>query len=144
MKHICCRCKNLKEDFTTKNNKRLKTCDKCRADKKRYSHTVIGKKVNLEAGRRWRLTDSGKEITKQINIKQHKKYPKKYKARYRTAYLIKKGILLKEPCFICNFLNVEAHHLNYSQFNKVMWLCRSCHSIIHQRGGQYSIHSKKD
>jgi hypothetical protein len=49
-----------------------------------------------------------------------------------TKQAIKKGFLIKQPCEICGTdEKVEAHHEDYTQPLKVMWLCRLHHMRLH-------------
>lgn len=56
-------------------------------------------------------------------------------AQHAVARALKKGILIKLPCKICNSLLVEAHH--YLGYNKihwldVRWLCDKHHVLEHE------------
>lgn len=53
-------------------------------------------------------------------------------ARASVARAIKKGILQKEPCEVCGFLIVDAHHGDYSQPLIVNWFCRPHHAEMHR------------
>lgn len=59
------------------------------------------------------------------------KYPEKFKARAETNKAIRKGILVREPCFCGK--KAEAHHPDYSDPLRVMWLCRQHHHEEHVR-----------
>ena len=48
-----------------------------------------------------------------------------------TKQAIKKGFLIKQPCEVCGNDNVDAHHEDYTQPLKVMWLCRLHHMRLH-------------
>lgn len=44
--------------------------------------------------------------------------------------------LQKRPCAVCGALDVvHAHHEDYSEPLKVVWLCPYCHSRLHNEGG---------
>lgn len=52
-------------------------------------------------------------------------------ARRRTIRLIKKGVLVRQPCEVCGLSEVEAHHDDYSRPADVRWLCRAHHRELH-------------
>ena len=44
-----------------------------------------------------------------------------------------KGIITRQPCKTCGIENGFAHHPDYSQPLKVVWLCQAHHSEIHRK-----------
>lgn len=92
--------------------------------------------------------------------KMRKKHPETYKARDKRYYAnnrekkleylqewrnrnkakmaahslvrsaIRKGVLVKKPCF-CGETETDAHHEDYSKPLEVQWLCRRHHVLIH-------------
>lgn len=67
--------------------------------------------------------------------KKRLKYLEKEKARHLTYYAVKTGGLIRpdycESCFTES--PVEGHHKDYSKPLDVEWLCRKCHSNVHNR-----------
>jgi hypothetical protein len=57
---------------------------------------------------------------------------KRHNARRVTQKAIMKGLLIKQPCFVCGDLQAEAHHPDYSTPMAVSWLCRSHHYQVHE------------
>jgi len=55
----------------------------------------------------------------------------KESARRMVGRAIKKGILIKQICEVCGNDNVDAHHEDYTQPLKVMWLCKLHHMRLH-------------
>jgi len=55
----------------------------------------------------------------------------KEESRRLVARAIKKGFLIKQPCEVCGNDKVDAHHEDYTQPLKVMWLCRLHHMRLH-------------
>lgn len=53
--------------------------------------------------------------------------------RSYTHVLVKRGRLVKQPCWICGVKEVEAHHPDYSLPAFVIWVCREHHRTIHER-----------
>lgn len=56
---------------------------------------------------------------------------------YKKA--LKRGILTRQPCAVCNSTKkVAGHHVNYQAPLTVVWLCSKCHvslhKILHRKG----------
>ena len=53
--------------------------------------------------------------------------------RGKTMTAIKKNIIVRKPCEICNdkLYESDAHHEKYSDYLNVRWLCRPHHKLIH-------------
>jgi hypothetical protein len=50
----------------------------------------------------------------------------------KTGDFIKKHNLRPSVCSICGSeWQIEAHHPNYSFWNEIVFVCKSCHSNIH-------------
>lgn len=43
-----------------------------------------------------------------------------------------KGVMTKEPCVQCGNTTTDAHHPDYSEPLKVIWLCRKHHQLLHR------------
>lgn len=72
-----------------------------------------------------------------------------YLAAYRTAYrqrpevrkmlraesllggAVRRGEIVKRPCFNCGCRAAEAHHENYDLPYSVVWACKACHKQVH-------------
>ncbi len=50
-----------------------------------------------------------------------------HKANVAIARLVKKGIITKMPCGVCDSEKTEAHHPDYSKPLEVVWLCQKHH-----------------
>ncbi len=57
--------------------------------------------------------------------------------RQKSAYAIKTGKLVREPCEVCGAEKTEGHHDDYSKPLAVRWLCKRCHGRVHRgpKGG---------
>jgi hypothetical protein len=55
------------------------------------------------------------------------RHPVRAKAHNAINHAISNGTLKKKPCAICEGLEVEAHHIDYSKPFEVIWLCRNHH-----------------
>ena len=60
-----------------------------------------------------------------------KKLLGKSTARDKVRYAVRNGKLKRLPCEKCGTEKAEAHHTDYSQPLKVMWLCRTHHQEWH-------------
>lgn len=81
---------------------------------KKYRKTKAGKKMMLEAHRKFR-----------------REHPEKNRAVWMVGYAIERGILVRQPCEICGELKVEAHHEDYAKPLDVKWLCSMHHRMTH-------------
>lgn len=50
---------------------------------------------------------------------------------YLNVY-VKRGIVKKQPCLICNNPKSQAHHEDYSKPLEVTWYCRMHHTHLHR------------
>lgn len=57
-----------------------------------------------------------------------KKYPERVSARQKVYHAVKKGILIRKPCW-CGETKVEAHHFDYTKPLDVEWVCPRHHEI---------------
>jgi len=48
-----------------------------------------------------------------------------------TRRQIERGVLVREPCFVCGSVDVEAHHVHYDLPISVTWLCKKHHKELH-------------
>jgi hypothetical protein len=55
--------------------------------------------------------------------------------RAYTNVLVKRGHLKKLPCRKCGALEVQAHHPDYSDPRRVVWLCVEHHRALHKSLG---------
>src|ERR1017187_6179993 len=55
---------------------------------------------------------------------------KRSRARSYLGMYIARGKVVKKPCEICQNVNVEAHHDDYSKPLAVRWLCRKHHLAL--------------
>ena len=58
------------------------------------------------------------------------KYPERKSAHMKVYHAMRKGLLLRQPCFMCGE-KAQAHHPDYSRPLDVVWLCSSHHSQAH-------------
>lgn len=77
--------------------------------------------------------DEKAKVYKQANERRFKSFDEfiKYVARYTVNNAIKSGFLSKKGCEICNEIEVEAHHDDYTAPLEVRWLCKKHHAHHH-------------
>jgi hypothetical protein len=67
------------------------------------------------------------------------KYPEKMRARQKVYRAKKSGVLVPQPCEICESEeNIQAHHPDYKKPLNVMWLCPVDHRKIEGENGLFS------
>jgi hypothetical protein len=83
-----------------------------------------------------------KRLERKFRKKEHRrKYPERYTAKLLVkAALLKKQITKPERCSYCGKVGkVIAHHENYYEPLKVIWLCALCHWCRHRGNGYYEM-----
>ena len=80
--------------------------------------------------------------TEEFDVKNSEliEYKKKTMARKFVSTWIKSGKLIRaESCQLCNMeCKTEAHHTDYGRPVAVMWLCDSCHGLVHRDGHEFN------
>lgn len=57
---------------------------------------------------------------------------KKDRTRVKTRYAVKTGKLIQKPCEVCGEIKVDNHHMDYSDYLNIKWLCRKHHIEWHR------------
>lgn len=60
--------------------------------------------------------------------------PEKVSAQKKLQRAVRSGKIKKEKCVFCKSINAIAHHPNYSEPLKVIWVCKPHHRAIHYAG----------
>ena len=75
--------------------------------------------------------------------KHRHKWPERAKARNIVTQLLQNG-LKPDPCKLCGSTeNIQAHHSNYSEPYKIIWLCNKCHKDLHAKRIKLSAQLKE-
>jgi hypothetical protein len=117
-------CPSLDRGYSTY----CKICDSERA-RENYLKNPNKKKTQVNL---YFKTDEGKKTWNRASKRSRLLHPEKWNARYLVKRAIAKGIIVKQPCFICGETDVQAHHEDYSKPLEVIFLCRNCHYKRHQ------------
>lgn len=59
------------------------------------------------------------------------RYFRRREAHSKVAVALKKGALVKLPCWCCGDAKTEAHHYDYDSPLDVVWLCKEHHYQLH-------------
>lgn len=87
------------------------------------------RKVNVETNPNYKDGHGVTNYGCQVAYRERSRH--KRNARSRVEKALKRGKLIKEPCFKCGNENTEAHHEDYDKPLEVIWLCKQCHSALH-------------
>jgi hypothetical protein len=106
--------------------KKYNKSEKRKISIKKYDQSERG----LEKAKKFRISEKGIFLRKKHKLIYNKKGCGFVDSKVRHA--IKHGLLIKQPCEICNSdKNIEAHHQNYSLPLDVVFLCRKHHKQHH-------------
>ena len=135
----------------------LRKCTKCGINKplrafnsdrsRKYGKRYLCRMCSNKYQAIWRKTLKGKVYKKRISTRYYqrkKEEIKRKKSIYRiqnkekveahaaVTKALRSGLIQRKPCSVCGEINnVDAHHVDYSEPLKVIWLCRSHHILIH-------------
>ena len=136
----CKRCGELKSISELRANKGCRygvqkicrVCDAARA-KELYQTNRLQKKISVDA---YRKTEQGKKVVRaaadRIRIKRNDVW------KQVRAAVIKGELTKPNSCENCNTLitdnnELHGHHSDYSKPLDVIWLCRECHMVAHNK-----------
>ena len=117
-----CMAQNGRQWYRFNKDKRLLGCSKWNKDnsEKVYTYQRKYKKTHREKLHAW------SKVWKKNN-------PEKHVAHVYIGKALKKGTIKKTPCNVCaSEKNLHAHHEDYSKRLTVIWLCASCHGLLHK------------
>lgn len=85
-----------------------------------------------------------------MDFKIHEKdlleYKRKRYARYISNYSLKVGKIKKSGCCdLCNGVDVplSAHHVDYGKPLEIIWLCSTCHGLVHRKNHKLNPKNNK-
>lgn len=103
MKTTCSKCSKLLEPNRIGKQRYCKSCHNENMRKNRPKHRELSEEQRMKANAR----------------------------AYLNVY-IKRGLVLRQPCSVCENPIAEGHHNDYTKPLEVIWLCRNCHMDFHK------------
>lgn len=97
----------------------MRKCTRC--SKKHSRNHAWCLKCHNKNMRNWRKTHPLTEVQR-----------KKDRVRSLAGVYLRKGKIKKEKCNVCNSVNSEMHHPDYSRPLEIVWLCRIHHLNLHK------------
>lgn len=97
---------------------------------KKYAQSPAGKQAHRNANSKYYQTHKEERNLYTNNYRQ--KYPERYQAQCKVNNAIRDNRLIKQFCHFCGTNNAEGHHPDYSRPLKVLWVCRTCHRLLHK------------
>jgi len=135
----CTHCKQIKSlDFFHKcKGKGFKfgvypKCKECRKIFTKIDYEKRKKKI-IKYLKKYRKTEQGKITRKKEFLNRKKNHFNKYRANYLTSNAIRDKRLIRIPCEKCGDKKSQAHHPDYDEPLKVIWLCKKHHNEIHKK-----------
>lgn len=108
-------------------------CKECKNSKQKASYNPEKQsqyyQENKEQIAEYRQTNEWKQLHAEQSRRYRKKYPEKVRAHAAVAQLN----LETETCVMCGAMGIEKHHPDYSQPLDIIWLCKKCHTEIHNK-----------
>lgn len=127
-----CLCKKSLTDFYKHSKMSDGHLNKCKDCTKKDVNEH--RQLNLEKIRQYDRIRSSKPhriANAYRNTKEYRKsFPTRAKANALVGVAIRKGLLKKQPCWVCGNKAI-AHHPDYSRPLDVVWLCQPHHKQTH-------------
>jgi len=115
-------------------------CKDCKADSQRYyRQTEVGKECHSKYQKKYRKTKFGKLKRNKGRKLWKLNYPERNKAHTAVHRALKNGTLFQLPCEVCNSLDSEAHHDDYSKPLEVRWMCHKDHMKFNKENDNKGI-----
>lgn len=134
-------CKECRKKYYEENKEKIKAKQKTwhnenkerlnAKTRQRYNNSEQYRQRKQDNHRKWRENNSDK--VKARNEEYQKKYPERNRAIVVVYRALKRGAIARpERCINCNVVkSLDAHHEDYNKPLEVVWLCKSCHKLLH-------------
>jgi hypothetical protein len=100
-------------------------------DRWRYFHVPERNAYAQKQRKQW--AKDNPEKFRESREKWLKNNPLKRNAHVIVGNAVRDGKLIKQPCVVCGSEKVDAHHDDYLEPLKVIWLCRQHHNDRHKK-----------
>lgn len=135
----CSACKIIKDLSFFPKNKHSKdglhnACKECRrAINKKWREDNREHKKNQDKDYRIKNPEKFRQYVARWRLKS----PEKVEAHAEVKKAIQDGILKPQSCLLCGSnTKIEGHHPCYSKPLEVIWVCRSCHKVLHKKSNK--------
>lgn len=143
----CRTCKKVRKvsEFAKHKNVPLGRDTQCNYCKSKYYKIYYQKNKEYikERTRKYSKTPTGRTVKRRSSHNNYRKYKNKWITRAKTQYMVKKGVIKKKPCKKCGDKKSQAHHVDYSDPLKVIWLCEAHHKQTHYKTPRIKVNSQK-
>lgn len=106
-----------------------------RRTQKRYRDSPKGK-ATKEA---YAQSERGREVSRIGSARQRQRDKDKVAARAKLNNDIQNGKMKRGSCTVCMYYPAEAHHVDYSKPQEVVWLCLEHHRYVHTRDDLHTL-----
>jgi hypothetical protein len=146
----CSKCKKVKalEEFyknSSSKDGRQTYCKQCQTEKyKSKEYRVWKRQYDMKEDQRTKRKerqDNNRDNLYKSQLKWRNENVEKVVAHEKLNYAIRKGIVVKKPCW-CGNEKSQAHHEDYSKPLDVVWLCAKHHKQRHNEREQSTPYVK--
>lgn len=135
---LCCFCGLVKPatEFYRNRASKDKLYQYCKSCSKIFNQKMYDKNPEPYKERARKQRKSVRTEVRNLWAQRYRtKYREKDLARQKASKAIRKGKIQKpQTCERCGeqFSNLQAHHENYEKPLEIVWLCESCHKLLHK------------
>jgi hypothetical protein len=109
---------------------RLGKCIECAKNDVRQNYARTREAKSEYDRARYRTPERRAQVAEQQR-RRRASNPEKERSRSATAYALRTGKLIRQPCEVCGAARAQAHHDDYAKPLDVRWLCFVHHRAHH-------------
>jgi len=103
----------------------------CRRCHKTGSQRKYNSLYKEELAEKARIRNKSKQQERIIKAKEERQV-NPYRRKQRAVYAkVHRTNILQQPCQVCGNAKSEMHHPDYDNAYNIVWLCHSCHQLLH-------------